>query len=247
MENKTLTSAFLISRFTQQANNKIFGVNQRLAPLNKMYGQYFASGLSCYDHRTKNNNLILTRGYNAFTRLSTPWGNLTVYSDVYATDMTRENDEVKEKCGLLQITPEYRTEWSDYGSQFLVTRFKHEDTDYHAEQAVISRVRTSKFHTMGKLDCRDPDNKQTCEDMFEFQNSFYHQRGEETAKTLQGYHDTNTMWLQHLSFWFKRGLITDNIGLSDEVRKRFDNVEAVFKTLFSYNLVSDIKFTADNK
>jgi len=238
MENKTLTSAFLISRFTQQANNKVYGTNT-------MYGQYFISGFNGWYQRTKDNSLILSHDCLAYSRMSTPWGYLVIYNGVYSKDMTPADEEVKDKCGLLQIIPEHRTERGHYGPQFLVTKFKHQDSEYQAQQSVVDKVKGSKFHTMNKIDCRDPDNEQTCKDMFEFENSFYCDRN---TVTKSDYDNSNTMWTQHLKHWFDRKFINDTAGLGDEVRKWSfnigdrDYVGEVFRAIFSNNLETNINF-----
>jgi len=241
MEDKTLTTAFLVARFSQQANNKVYGGT------NTSYGERFASGINNWNGRTEGGALILKHNCLAFNKIATPNGSMVMYDGVYSADMTPADNDIKDKCQLLQITPDCKTNWDHHGPEFLITHFKHGDVEYHADPSLVEKVKNSKFHTMDKVDCCDPSNKQTCKEMFEFQNSFYTQQRSLPSDTQ--YDTMKTTWTQHLKHWFNRGYIQDTANLSDTVRQQYqattsgdNDVESVFKTIFRSGLDTNINF-----
>lgn len=232
MEDKTLTTAFLISRLIQQANTKDHGPSPYST-------QHFSSGLRGATSVTTGNALILTHDFYAFEKVHTPFGYLVAYDSAYTRTLSQADQEIKDKCGLIKITPHYQTSYGSYGAQYLVSHFKHGDVEYHADPELIEKAKASKFAHLDKLDCTDLNNKVTRQEMAEFDKCFHQQK----FLSNKDFDNREQVWTQHLLIWFNKGYINDKGQLADKVRGQVNtSLTDTFKTIFNNHQQVDIQF-----
>ena len=185
--------AFSIASFVQQANEEIY--SRVRSPYVKVI-----VGINEPRDKTLDQAFILCQDNVVFTGLYTPWGFIKI-DDGRVTNRSTEFEprvdlldkyilaieKVSERCQLLKIVPACRTDLYTSSTKYLVTSFtSNADNNnvgnsnnvgntcsYRADDKLVAKVKSSKFHTAPDLDARLPTSIRLHQEMLEFGASFY--------------------------------------------------------------------------